>query len=342
MMRWQVWMLSAVLLGGAGGAGVRAESLDEQLRTPVDTTTLTQTRDIADQLLRLGRQQAAAGQYEAAIRSWTRAVDLYYEIGDQRSMGIAYENLGQVYAQVGQYAEAETAIRRQLALARDEQNFEAQIFAWNTLGSLQLQSADLSSAQMAFQEALAVAQSVSNYEGMGLSLSNLGLVASLQNQQQDAIKYYEAAANYRARVGDYVGQAQTDANLGDAYLAFGRTLNAIGAYRVALSLGREVENTGIQFRALDGLIQAYRDRGELSTVQVYLDQRLALTNAVNDDWQRLLSWQQLGAFYQETDNLPAAQAAYQQALTLARSLEQKQLEGELTNRLIELARLLGD
>jgi tetratricopeptide (TPR) repeat protein len=167
-------------------------------------------------------------------------------------------------------------------------------------------------------------------------------VASLQNRQQDAIKFYEAAGNYRARVGDYLGEAQTNANLGDAYLAVGRDRNAIGAYRLALRLGRDEADTGIQFRALDGLIQVYSDRRDWTQAQAYLEQRLALTNTLEDDWQQLLSWRQLGDFYRITGNPSAAQAAYQQALTLARRLQQKQLEGELTNRLIELARVVGD
>ncbi|MEO0458933.1 MAG: tetratricopeptide repeat protein, partial [Cyanobacteria bacterium P01_A01_bin.114] len=221
--------LAAVLLLNGLGQIATASSLDEQLRAPANPADRGQSRDIADQLLRLGQQQAEAEAYEDAIRSWSRAADLYYEIGDRPSMGVAFENIGFAHAQLGQYSEAETAIRRRLAVARDGSDFDAQIYAWNNLGSLQLQRGELVSAQNAFEEGLAIAQSVENEAGMGLSLSNIGLVAMTQNQIEEAIEFYQAAGNSRARANDLLGQANTNSNLGDAYLALGRQGRALGA-----------------------------------------------------------------------------------------------------------------
>ncbi|MEM8805323.1 MAG: tetratricopeptide repeat protein [Cyanobacteria bacterium P01_G01_bin.38] len=330
-----------LLLSGFGQAGM-ASSLDEQLRAPINPAARGQRRDIADQLLRLGQQQAAAGAYEDAVRSWSRAADLYYQIGDRPGMGVAYENIGFAHAQLGQYGEAETAIRRRLAVARDGSDFDAQIFAWNNLGSLQLQRGELISAQNAFEEGLAIAQSVENESGMGLSLSNIGLVAMTQNQFEEAVEFYQAAGNYRARANDRLGQANTNNNLGDAYLALGRQGSALGAYRLALRLGREVDSVPVQLQSLDGLIRIYRDRENWTQVRSYVDDRIALTLNSDNDWQRLMTLRHLGQYYEAVGELSLAQTTYQQALALAQSLEQKSLEGELTNRLMVLSRTLRD
>jgi tetratricopeptide (TPR) repeat protein len=234
------------------------------------------------------------------------------------------------------------AIRRQLATARDAQDFESQVFASNILGTLRLQRGDTDAAAMAYEDALIVAQSTDNYAGMGLSMSNLGLLAATEGRYEDAVKYYETAGNYRSRVGDNLGQANTNNNLGDTYRAMGRLGNAIGAYRLALILGRELESTPVQLHALTGLIDVYSDRADWSQVRFYLDDRLSLVSASGDPWQQLITLQQLGEYYEATEDLESAQTTYQQALTLAQSLQQKQLEGELTNRLIYLARQLGD
>ncbi|NEP19348.1 MAG: tetratricopeptide repeat protein [Leptolyngbya sp. SIO4C1] len=335
-------LAAPAVLGLASGGAVMAASLEEQLRQPVNPAALNQQRDIADQLLRLGRQQAAAGQYEIAIRSWHRAADLYYDLGDRPAMGSAYENIAAAYVQLGNYAEAETAIRRQLAIARDNGDFETQIFAWNNLGALQLQRGELISALNAFEEGLAVAQSVGSEAGMGLSLSNLGLIANAQGRLEAAIDYYEAAGNYRARAGDALGQANTNNNLGDAYLAAGLTNRALGAYRLALTLGRELSSQPTQLQAIDGLIAIYRDRSDWNQVRRYLDSRIALTLDGVSPWQRLLTLRHLGQYYEATGELVSAQSAYQQALAIAQSLSQKPLEGELTNRLLYLSRALAD
>lgn len=341
---WPSLAFSCVLLV-ATPALAQTPSLDEQLRQPVSSSELSQSRDVADQLLRLGRQLAAGGQYESAIRAWEQAIELYYDIGDRIGMGTAYENMAQAYSLLGFYDEAETAVRRQLAIARDNANFQDQIYAWNTLGTLRLQRGLLDSALQAYGEGLSVAQSVEDFEGMGLSLSNLGLVASIQGDYAAAIDYYQTAGNLRARVGDQLGQANTNNNLGDAYRANGEDSRALGAYRLALRLSRELagpSSVTAQLQALDGLIAVYSQRGDWPQMRNYLDDRIALIQGSNDPWQQLLTQRYLGIYYTAVGQLPEAQTAYQQALGLARALEQKQLEGELSNRLRSVSRTLEE
>ena len=52
------------------------ESLDEQLRQPVNRELINQQRDVADQLLRLGERQAIQGDYDSAMRARTREVEI--------------------------------------------------------------------------------------------------------------------------------------------------------------------------------------------------------------------------------------------------------------------------
>ncbi|WP_152532282.1 tetratricopeptide repeat protein [Leptolyngbya sp. Heron Island J] len=315
-------------------AALAQESLDEQLRQPVNREAFNQQRDVADQLLRLGERQANQEDYQSALRAWNRAVELYYEIGDAAAMAQVYGHLGNVYATLGDYTNAETAVRRQLAIARDNQNFSTQIFAWNTLGTLRLQRGATEFANQAYEEALKIAYSIQNFEGIGLSLSNLGLLAAGQGDYDTAIEYYEAAGNYRVRAGNLPGRANTNNNLGNAYLAQGQLLKAIAAYRVALSYGQESNDVTTQLNAIDGLIDVYSKRGDWPLVRNYLDERIALTLNTDNDLGRLLTFKRLGEFYEATGDLPLAQAEYQRAYELARLLDHTTLEVELFNRLL--------
>ncbi|MEM8611513.1 MAG: tetratricopeptide repeat protein [Cyanobacteria bacterium P01_H01_bin.105] len=310
------------------------DSLDEQLRQPVNREAVNQKRDVADQLLRLGNRQADQGDYRSAVRAWSQAVELYYEIGDVASMERTYGNIGSAYAQLGDYTSAETAVRRQLAIARDNQNFSTQIFAWNTLGTLRLQRGAIASSTQAYEEALTIATSVQNFEGIGLSLSNLGLLAYAQGDYDMAVTFYERAGNYRIRAGNIAGRANTSNNLGDAYFAQDTQGKAIGAYRLALSYGRDANDIRAQLHAIDGLIDVYSARSDWTQVRYYLDSRIALTLNTDNDWGRLTTFKRLGEFYEATGELTLAQVQYQQAYELARLLDQTNLEVELFNRLL--------
>ncbi|NEQ49052.1 MAG: tetratricopeptide repeat protein [Leptolyngbya sp. SIO3F4] len=310
------------------------DSLDDQLRQPVNRELLNQQRDVADQLLRLGNRQADQKDYVSALRAWRRAVEIYFEIGDASSMEQVYGNIASAHAELGDYSQAETAVRRQLAIARDNQSFSTQIFAWNALGTLRLQQGAILSATQAYEEALNIAYSIEDAEGVGLSLSNLGLLASIQGDYAAAIDYYEVAGNYRIRAGNLIGRANTSNNLGDAYLAQGQQGKAIGAYRLALSYGRDTGDTTAQLQAIDGLLDVYTGLSDWDQVRVYLDERIALTLNAGDDWGRLITFKRLGEFYEAVGELTLARDQYQQAYELALSLQQTNLEVELFNRLL--------
>ncbi|MGB3671303.1 MAG: tetratricopeptide repeat protein [Phormidesmis sp.] len=336
-----VLVSSAIASSVMSSPAIAAQSLTEQLHTP-PTESRRQQRDVADQFLLMGKEQLQLGEYVAAITAFQSAVNAYHYLGDFVGMGEAYEQLVRVHSGLGQYDAAEQVVRQQLGIARSNQNFSDQILALNNLGTIRLQSGDLENAHTAFLEGLAVSENIESNSGIGLSLSNLGLIAAAQGQINDARKYYEVAADYRERARDYAGQANTDSNLGDIYLAGGQIAEAIGAYRVSLALSRDIDDPYLQLRAIDGLIAIYRDRNEPIELSNYLNERVALTIRTGDDWQRLLTLRTLGDIYQQQGDLQSAHSALNLALGLARSMDRKQIQAELTNRLLWLSSRLED
>ena len=334
-------LLSVILAAGTSATAWAAPSLTEQLHTP-PTQTFRDQRDIADQFLLLGRSKISVGDHAQAITALSEAANAYHYLGDFAGLGSVYEQLVKVYSELGRYRDAEQVVRRQLAIAHSSQNFSDQILAYNNLGTLRLQEGDLATAQSAFSEALKISQDVESESGIGLSLSNLGLVATAQGKLNDARKYYEVAANYRARARDYAGQANTDSNLGDIYLSMGKTRQAIGAYRLSLSLAKDLNAPYLQLRALDGLISIYRNQGVPSELEAYLRDRIDLTVATNDDWQRLVTLRTLGEIYEEQGNLTAAYESFQKAMAIAVQLDRKTVQGDLSNRIRRISIQLVD
>lgn len=332
----------AVIVSGLGmsGGAIASEQLERQLDIRPTNGTQGQSRDVADQLLRLGSQEAEAGDYDRAIAAWYRAIDIYHALGDGVAAGIAYDYIGLTYAQLGRYYEAEGTLRQRLSVAQDYRDFLGQVHGWNNLGSIFVQRGRWLPAQDAFQSALNIAEDLGDDAGIGLSLSNLGLVAQQQGQLEDARKYYEAAVGYRFRAGDLAGQANSNNNLGAVYGRLGETGSALGAYLVARDAAQQVDDLANWLRALDGLIGIYRERndtGDLRQVQRFLNERITLTETAEaTPFQRMYSWRHLGEYYQQVGNLPAAREAYGQALSIARQLEDNRQEGVLMNLLSSL------
>ncbi|HEY9761339.1 MAG TPA: tetratricopeptide repeat protein [Trichocoleus sp.] len=330
----------ACVLAGLLAAGKNlpafGATLEEQLDIRPYNATQGQARDVADQWLRVGQQQADAAQGEQAIAAWQKALEIYHALGDTVAAGLAYDRIGLAYIEMGQYDRAESVLRRRLAIARDNDNLLGVVHGLNNVGTLLLRTGQLREAKAAFEEGYRVASAIPSASGMGLSLSNLGLVAALENDLQTAASYYEAATNYRFRSGDHPGEANSSNSLGDVYRALNRTGEALGAYGVALDIGEELNDRALQLRAIDGLLAIYLEQGSWRNVQEYLNKRTALTLTGPADVQTLRTLVWLGEYYERTGNVATARETYQRALTLSRSLGAKPQEVSLTNRLIEL------
>lgn len=311
-------------------------TLEEQLDIRPHNATQGQARDVADQWLRVGQQQADAARGDQAIAAWQRAVEIYHALGDTVAEGLVYDRIGLAHIEMGQYDEAESVLRRRLAISRDNGNLPGVVYGLNNVGTLLLKKEQIREAKAAFEEGYQVASSIPSPSGMGLSLSNLGLVAVLENDLQTAVSHYETATNYRFRSGDHLGEANSSNSLGDIYRALNRTGEALGAYGVALDIGEELNNRALQLRAIDGLLAIYLEQESWRNVQDYLNKRTALTLTGPADIQTLRTLVWLGEYYEQTGNVATAKETYQRALSLSRSLGAKPQEISLTNRLIEL------
>lgn len=92
----------------------------------------------------LGKIYFNSGAYDAAISSYTRAIELNPEFG------LPYSNLALAYVQKGKYAEALSYYRKSIGLMQDN---KARAIAWNRLGDMYRQLKDYDNAVAAFQKA---------------------------------------------------------------------------------------------------------------------------------------------------------------------------------------------
>ncbi|MBD2112514.1 MULTISPECIES: tetratricopeptide repeat protein [Cyanophyceae] len=318
------------------GQAAPAANLEEQLDLRPSSATQGESRDVADGWMQLGNQQLAEGNLTQAVDSWAEAAEIYRLLGDGQSAGRAYGSMGAAFATLDRYPEAERAFVLRIGTARDNDDLLGQVYGLNNLGNLYINQGRLNEGQAHFEEALQIARTSGDSRAIGVSLSNLGQVATQRGDLDVAVQLLEAATNYRILASDYLGEAHSSNSLGDVYVALGRDSNAIGAYRVGLRAGVDAGDRNLQIRALDGLIGIYLERDDLVQAKGYLDQRAALTlGTVPPDLQTALSYRSLGDYYLLVDDRARAEQAFTLGLQIARDLQQKSLEAEFINRLLE-------
>ena len=68
--------------------------------------TVEEKKKEADRLLNLGTQQFNVSQFETALKSWQKALQIYREIKDRKWEGSALGGLGIAYYSLGNYPKA--------------------------------------------------------------------------------------------------------------------------------------------------------------------------------------------------------------------------------------------
>ncbi|HEY9656148.1 MAG TPA: tetratricopeptide repeat protein, partial [Crinalium sp.] len=201
MNRWVMGILSQpVILSALVGTGmsiallsplaVSAAELNQQLNVQLNNGTQGASRNEADRLLQLGKDQELDGSLADAVQSWQQALKLYQTLVDRPGEALAYGYLGLAYSRMGRPNEAEDALRRQLAIARDEQDFQGQVYALNSLGRVLAKRGGIQSAASLFNEALAIATNIKSADGAALSHDSLGLLAVSLGNPSRAMEEY--------------------------------------------------------------------------------------------------------------------------------------------------------
>jgi tetratricopeptide (TPR) repeat protein len=311
--------------------GAKAVDITQQIHRPLNSSAGKSSRDVADRLLRKGRQQLSQGFPEKTLKLSLAALEIYHSLGDLKAQGSAYDLLANTYLKLRDINNAEDAIRRQLAIARDNQDFQNQIFALNNLATLFLEKGENIAAEETLADALVIARNIVNIEGQGLSLSNLSLVAIRKGDYNKAVKIGEYALTFRRQIDDTIGEANTLNNLGDAYLA-------IGDYGSAMKLAKRNSERPNQLRAIDGLVTANTALGHYDLALQMLKDRVILTDAIKNPAEDLKYLVVSGDIYEKMGNFNKAKDFYKQAISLAQKLEDSKQQSLLVYKINELKR----
>jgi len=214
------------------------EALERFLAAPPALTTQPRARPRA--LVRLGRIQQARGDFLGALRSFTRARDLFENLGDRRKLAFVYTSLGSLALARGEYVAAERSIGVAARLAEETGNEGAVIEALNLKGKFCLLLQRPLEARLAFADAEERARELGDRRRQSDALEGLGRVALESGYLDDARRWIRAAIERHGKVGDRPALARNLLHLGDIARRAGASRRALQQYRRARRVFSEV------------------------------------------------------------------------------------------------------
>ncbi|GID22559.1 SARP family transcriptional regulator [Paractinoplanes abujensis] len=249
------------------------------------------------------------GEFEKAVEHIERSLDVTRRTGGAPA-GDAFNMLAGAHFTLGRLAAAHDYLRRALALAEQSGARTAVALTRGNLALVLSQQGATDEAVAEATEALRLARELD--EPLLETVARVSLATATSDPQQSR-RHAEQAAEVSSAAGDAGGEGQARNALAPAYLALGRTRDAITQYEAAVRLAAQASDVYVEIDATTGLAAAHLSRGDLAPATAAAEQ--AVERARAGGYRVLLAraLTVLSAIYRRRDRPAEAASARQEA-----------------------------
>ncbi|MEE3719841.1 CHAT domain-containing tetratricopeptide repeat protein [Tumidithrix elongata RA019] len=261
--------------------------------SPTPIQPASPAKSPAQTLFDRGAEQYKANQFEAAIQTWQKVLQLYQQQNDAKgelsvleAIGLAYRslgnskqaivyyqkqlviarklgdrsaeanslgNLGNSYRSLGDYGKAIESHQQGLRVRQEIKDRAGEGIVLSSLGTIYFNLGNYNKATEYLEQSLQIAKDVGNKIGVVLTLTTLGAISSAQEDYKQAIEYYEQSQIEAQKIGFFEAEGNALNNLGGIYHIKGDFQKAIDYYQKALAIAQKKQNLRLEAAANGGI-----------------------------------------------------------------------------------------
>jgi CHAT domain-containing protein/tetratricopeptide (TPR) repeat protein len=259
----------------------------------VNAQSISSKEKEAEQLLKLGDEQYEKSQFQEALQTYRKALEIYQQNKDRKGVGKSQRKLGNIFNALGQYQKAIEYL----------------------------------------DQALEIARQIGDQESEGRTLNNFGNTFDYLGQPQKAIGYYQQSIGIAKQIGDLKGEGNAQSNLGSAYYSIRQYQKAIDHYQQALAITRQINYRSAEARALNHLGIAYNSLKQYQKAIEFYQQSLVIAKEIGNIIVEGSVINNLGNTFIFLGQYQQAVGYYQQSLVISKQIGDRSGEGRALNNL---------
>ena len=210
----------------------------------------------------LGNIYYLSGNFNDAGESYSQAVELYRQIGDEKGWALALSNLGNIYRDSGKLKEASEYYQLALGWQQAHRYEENLAITLINLGTIYQLEGNWGEAESAYSRALELLKSIGDFHLQPQVLGNLGTLYLEMNQLEKAVDLFLRDLEINQKAEDLLSQSQTLNNLAIAYHRQQNTQQALRCYEGSLEIKKEMGDQQGELSTLINYSYLLRDVGE--------------------------------------------------------------------------------
>lgn len=280
----------------------------------------------ADIRLRLGWTYRELKEYENAESALRDARQIYAEVGERYSEGLALNSLGGLRIRLGENREALAWSEQALKIGRDLRNAFLTAESLNNLGIAQRRLGDIDAAIAAYSEARGLYEELHESFFVARSSYHLGFLLLRQGELETAADHLQAALEIWTNLKEPIHAARALNVLGDVRKRQGRLREATDYLQQALELRRQVQDRRGEAVTLNSLgtthlllgttLPADENVQEFTQARRCYETALGILEEVGDSAEKAMTLVNLGRLDIEEGNPESALKRHREAAPL--------------------------
>ncbi len=228
----------------------------------------------------LGYIATAQGDHKASKDYNEQALRIHRETGDQRGTALVMQNLSDEYQAEGDFPTAKNYLEQALDIQETIQARDNVGVTLRGLGVLYHRLGDYKRATDYYEQAQAIFVEIGIPYYQGQTLAYMSLLSHHLGENQAAWEKSQRGLEIARKINDRLGQGLLLDFLGHALTGLGRLEQAVDAYRNALALHQELNESHLAAESHAGLARLALLQGNLTAAEEQVEEILRIQKGV--------------------------------------------------------------
>ncbi len=290
----------------------------------------------------MGWVYSGAGRYMDALKSYQQALSIYRSLKWHIGEGNVLYDIGYAYTSLYEYEKALSAFQDALGVMRKENNRKGEGLVLNDMGYLLSARGNIDEALKIYDQALLIRREAKDLAGEGVTTNNIALAYKSQGDLGKALENYEKAWKILRKTKDHESVRKVVNNIGDVYGQLGSTMMALVHFYQALRMAEESKDRRLEAVILNNIGKIYGDQKDQDRALKTLRRALDILQEVKDPDVEAATLNNIAYVYSTQDNPQEALKTYLQALVISRKINDLRSVGINLGNIANVYADLGD
>ncbi|MBX9257241.1 tetratricopeptide repeat protein [Desmonostoc muscorum CCALA 125] len=300
----------------------------------------------ASALTLIAQAYTRTGKAREALTLLNQAESIFRAEKKFDTVALVLISIASTHTGLGEIPQTLEPLNQALQIYRDTlKDLPQQATVLNQIGFSYSQMGDTKTALEYYEQALEIQQKRQDLlPAQSETLRNIGSLHHQLGKNEEALGYLNKARNIQQTQGLLIAEGLTIQNIADIYTSQGDYQGAIEHYKQAIILFKKGGNTALESLGIQRIISIYKNYiGDNHKALEFVKEALELDKNITGDIERYAATlNQKGDIHRSQGDYQQALEIYNEALDIARSTKNKNIEARTLSNMASLYELLGD